>query len=79
MTKSQCRSCSRYIIWAKTKDDKPIPIDPDPVLGGNIELENRGRMKPPLATFPIKVDNMTAKRYVSHFATCPEAKKWRKK
>lgn len=75
----RCRSCNARILWALTTKGRRMPIDPEPVQGGNIELEDRGRMFPPLATFPVKVDNMTTKRYTSHFATCPNANAHRKK
>lgn len=28
---SQCRSCSAFIVWLKTKNEKTIPVDADTV------------------------------------------------
>ena len=67
--KSSCNSCGAPVIWAKTKNDKNIPLDPKPVKGGNIELtENRA----------LYVKAGEKELYVSHFATCPNASSHRR-
>lgn len=50
--------------WARTVNGKSIPLDPEPVPGGNVELRDG------LACV-VKPDG--AARYVSHFATCKNA------
>jgi hypothetical protein len=60
-----CRSCGAPITWARTTSGKPIPLDPEPVDRGNLEVED-GVARPVL----IEAGKL---RYVTHFATCPNA------
>lgn len=80
MQTGKCRSCGAPIFWAKPVGGGSfMPIDADPVAeGGNIAIVDgaaqvfRGTLlEPPLPE--------GAPRYVSHFATCPDAKEWRRK
>jgi len=73
-----CRSCGKPIKWVVTQKNKRMPIDPQPVEGGNIELHNQGEYLPPLAVYH-SLAPAGVKLYVSHFATCPNAAKHRKK
>jgi hypothetical protein len=72
---SVCRSCGAPIRWAVTRaTGARIPLNPEPVPGGNIVVEasgfvrvlGRGEEAPPGA------------RFVSHFVTCPFAAAHRK-
>ena len=75
-----CRSCGAEIIWAKSrKTGKRIPIDREPVSDGNLKLTTTGT-DGPLWAEPIKDDHrISSERYFkTHFATCPEAKTWRR-
>jgi hypothetical protein len=61
-------------MWAITAAGRRIPLDPDPVPDGNVELVagraivlGRGVSRPAGAVL-----------YVSHFATCPNAGKHRR-
>ncbi len=72
--KDTCRSCGASIMWAVTsKGRKPIPLNPEPVEGGNIVL-HRG-----LAIIEKNGERFGdgEPHYVSHFATCPNAAKHR--
>jgi hypothetical protein len=56
-------------------------VDAEPVENGNIILSERiGDV--PLAMYVPPIEQPTLipgpPRYVSHFATCPDAEKWRK-
>ena len=66
-----CRTCGAAVTWVLTASGKRMPVDPIPIAGGNIELTGE------VATY-VKPDSDT-KRYVSHFATCPDALDHRKK
>jgi hypothetical protein len=74
---SACRSCGAAVIWTRTAaGGKPMPVDAEPVEGGNVLL-SRGRagIGTPTATVlapgtPMPVGVI---RYASHFATCPHA------
>jgi hypothetical protein len=65
-------------MWAVTEKGRRIPINPEPVNDGNITLQLRGSFMPPLAIvrFHTIVDGL---RFKSHFATCKNALKHRKK
>lgn len=69
---SRCRSCGAEILWSKTTNNKNIPIDLEPVLGGNITIEANGVLA------LVHKPEPDIKRYVSHFKTCPNAKAHRR-
>ena len=61
-----CKSCHAPIIWGYTINGRRMPLDPEPVSGGNLVLDGQ------------KVRGATAEdapglRRSSHFSTCPEA------
>lgn len=72
---AHCRSCQAPILWYPTESGKSTPLDEKPVLGGNITL--------------VEIDQQTVAKvvrgepdrlgYVSHFKSCPDAGKYRKK
>lgn len=79
---NKCRSCGAPILWAETVKGKSMPIDPTPVPDGNIFLQVRQHL-PPLAIYLTALELTAAQAekrelFKSHFATCPEATKWRK-
>ena len=73
-----CESCGAEIIWVKTRRGKWMPIDRDPVV-------EFGPMKGNLVLLSKSQDAMVAGRdtivtgHASHFATCPNANKHRKR
>lgn len=74
---SACRSCGAEIVWAYTPAGKRIPVDARPVDGGNVLL-HRAPGQDPTATVIGKAVQPAlfgddSPRYVSHFATCPDA------
>jgi len=77
-----CRSCKAPIFWAETARGAWIPIDEKPVVDGNlgITLVQDGRITRAHARALRQNDlfDSTADRYVSHFATCPDAPQWRR-
>ena len=59
----------------KTANGKAMPLDVEPVANGNLGFRDDGRV--------ILLSGLTnvawdAPRYVSHFATCPDATTYRK-
>jgi hypothetical protein len=75
MNVEHCRSCKADIFWAVTTARNSMPIDVDQVKGGTLELEERpGR--PPLVRI-VKAEPEVA-RYRSHFASCPDAWRWKR-
>ncbi len=70
----RCGSCRAAIRWVTTTNGRSMPIDPDPVDGGNLVLTYPS----PGSALAIVVDPEQTMlddppRYVSHFATCPNA------
>lgn len=63
-----------------------MPLDPEPRDDGNIELtggtaETRQGTRVPVVRYAtgdkLALDGVTAERFVSHFASCPDADTWR--
>jgi hypothetical protein len=84
MTGDLCKSCGARVQWAMTERGKRMPVDYEPSPAGNILLQYRMN-QPPLAVYlgadAIEhLDGLQRHRlFTSHFATCPQAKRWRKK
>ena len=72
---SQCSKCNKHIYWVVTENGKNMPIDSYPSDNGNIIFVNE------LAHVLKKGEPVPdgARRYVSHYATCPHAEHFRKK
>lgn len=75
-----CKKCRAEILWATTppkdgRPGKPIPIDPELVVGGNVALDvdEVGMLKARVVRAAPTVE-----AYVAHFATCPNANEFRK-
>lgn len=80
-----CRSCGAPIRWAVSlTTHKRMPLDAEPTRDGNIGVvewrtQESGLPLPVVAYNPSTGTQRTPYRYTSHFATCPQAKHWRKK
>jgi len=79
-----CRSCGAEIVWARTETTgRPMPIDVEPVDGGNVvlyEAPDTGELTAHVeGKGPHPVTWPTPLRYVSHFTTCPNAAAHRRK
>ncbi|HAM56177.1 MAG TPA: hypothetical protein DCQ64_12545 [Candidatus Rokubacteria bacterium] len=70
MSSGKCKGCGAPILWATTRNGKPIPLDRDPDPKGNIVLAG------PLARL-FTADDAGATRYMPHHATCPKAKQFK--
>lgn len=76
---SDCKSCGAPILWAKTIKGRLIPLDPDPSPKGNIVIGEAGTalvFNSPAAIAP-RLEGEP--RYLSHFATCPNADQHRER
>lgn len=74
---ARCGSCNAPMLWAKTIQGRPIPIDasdqggylaPEVVPDGNLTLE-RGSFPD---TAVVRYVQPGEGRYRTHFATCPD-------
>jgi hypothetical protein len=64
---------------AENPNPRPNPLDAEPTILGNIQINENGRYKV-LTKFALEVARTkNQKLYTSHFATCPNAKKFRSK
>lgn len=74
----KCKACGREIIWIKTKAGKNMPCDPE-----SIRFKQGGKEKFVESSGWImsgeRADNGHYSGHISHFATCPEAEKFRRK
>lgn len=65
--------CGAPMRWEKTVAGAKIPLDPEPVPLGNLYIREDGLV----ATYHKDLGRSVL-RYVSHFATCPVADKYRR-
>ena len=85
-----CARCKAPVLWAETQaHGKAIPLDPEPVEGGNITLHRR-RVGIPVAVVlgRKQLDSLRGQAvrfgpplvlYQSHFASCPFADEFRRR
>lgn len=75
---ARCRTCRAPIMWAvSAKTGSRMPLDRDPVDNGNVVLD--GNRASYLSKADAAAPNLLGEaRYVSHFATCPQAQAHRK-
>jgi hypothetical protein len=68
---STCRSCDAPIVWATTENDRPIPLDVEPVLELLVDpglfLLDAGVAR----AVPREIGRLVLCQ--SHFASCPNA------
>jgi hypothetical protein len=79
----RCKSCTHEIIWAETESGKRIPLDAAPASDGNLMLvveriRGERRLIAKMWTQAL-FDEYEPAAYVSHFATCPDADKHRRR
>lgn len=73
---SRCKSCGAAIRWYSTPRGTKIPIDADPASDGNLVIL-AGVVQNAHADLFNGIP--AGPRYISHFATCPNARKHRAK
>lgn len=82
MTMSKCKGCGAPIIWIATLGRKSIPCDPEPVFYWQ-KPKAKGRIvtkNGEIISCELKGDTnkATGIGYIPHWATCPEASRFRK-
>jgi len=70
-----CRSCGAPILWARSTRGRMVPLDREPVADGTIIL---GADDVAFVLGPADEPIAGTPRYHSHFATCPDADKYRR-
>lgn len=82
MRTTPCRACGAEIGFIKTVAGKTIPVNPEEVAyeqkaGGSLKIVTpNGEVLS--AERPADPQKATGIGYISHFATCPEADRFRK-
>lgn len=86
MNAATCNACGADIVWAVTVNKRPIPLDAQPVEGGNIRLTGTtvtayNKRRGPECEVVVQAGLLdeVEPRYISHFATCPHADELRKR
>lgn len=82
---ARCREplCNARIVWTVTNNGRRMPVDVDPILGGNVVLTTGTDTTPESRV--LTRDEMErragngTRAFVSHFSTCPAAASRRKK
>lgn len=74
--RGSCRSCGAAIYWALTGSGTSMPVDIEPVAGGNVRFVGPARVE---VLGPIEVELEDGPLFVSHFATCPHADEHRRR
>lgn len=79
---SRCRSCGAEIIWIRTKKGRNMPCDPEPVHYRKQVHGQEGMITLVTPDGDVIVgqksyDDSDQTGYISHFATCPDANKFR--
>lgn len=81
----KCRSCGAPIFWARTSINPPqwMPLDREPSERGNVVILEDDELGIERAKVLKKGERETyppaTLKYLSHFATCPEAEKFRRR
>lgn len=71
-----CSGCGQPIVWATTTRRRPMPVDPEPAIGGNVWLfSSNGMVHAEVVVNPARLFGRAT--HMSHFATCPNAADFR--
>ncbi len=84
MSRGRCRGCGAEIVWVKTAAGKSMPCNPQlvpywerPGAAGKEVLQLSGKVVS--CDFEGLRDELSGFGYISHFSTCPQAKRFRRK
>lgn len=79
-----CRSCGAAILWIKMESGKTMPLDATPTEAGTVIIRCGPEPGRETGHVETKVEAEARRAgpspvaFTSHFATCPQAGKWRK-
>jgi hypothetical protein len=76
----RCASCGAPVWWAISTNGRPMPVDFEPVDGGNIDLawDDDARALTATVIPHGQLDMFDRPRYRTHFVSCPHADQWRR-
>ena len=84
-TFSKCRGCGCQIMWIRTKAGRNMPVDPNSVGYRRPKEGEKAKQKIVTQYGEVVSANIVGDAeaegygYISHFATCPGAAKFRKR
>lgn len=73
-----CKTCKAEVIFAKMITGKWMPVDRDPVDGGNIQLVLTAAGPVAHVKSTAALDAEGVSKYISHFVSCRDAAQHRK-
>jgi len=76
---SKCASCHASIYWASTRIGRAMPIDAEPSDDGNVALVWSERLNRIVCHVVADRAGFGHPLRTSHFATCPDADRFRRK
>lgn len=82
---AKCRLCGAQIMWVKTTAGKNMPVNPEFIPYRHPKEGEKGeeRLVRPngevISAIRTDAGSADGNGYISHFATCPKAKKARRK
>lgn len=79
-----CKGCGQQIIWMRTASGKIMPVDPTLVDYVEVEGGKKRVVTPDGLVVAAETDNVKNGEgdgvgYISHFATCPAADRFRRR
>ena len=83
MRTAKCRGCGAEIVWIPTPGGKSMPCDPEQVVYWQSPTGLHKIVTPNGQVVSASLDGdpqtATGIGYISHFATCPEAGKFKRR
>ena len=73
---SKCKSCGAPLLWARTRWGNTIPLDALPHPAGNVRLHRDGTAE---VLGPSGRLDAKGPLYRSHYVSCPDAEKHRRR
>lgn len=79
----KCRSCGKRIRWIKMRSGKSMPVD-DIIINYRLDPQGKERIVTPggdvvACVTDVNSDEASGFGYISHFATCPNANRHRRR
>lgn len=72
----RCRSCGAAIEWARTANDRAMPLDAEPNADGNVVIRDGvAHVLGPMELLVLGADEVLR---MPHHATCPNADDWKR-
>jgi hypothetical protein len=79
MKEQHCQACGTAILWVYTERGARMPVDAAPTADGNIQVVADKCYVIPKTRLEALSDDDKAGLRKSHFATCPEAERFKSK